>query len=186
MKWYHGPIFLIGSWIPAVLAFFAFAPWVHQIHVRLPTVARRSQEEVMRWASRVPPNTTISISVIRNTPWPTVQYAVLEDLSRLPFSYTRLTNLEHKPPEHDKYVADNKGSWSARVKEGVARRVYGSFYVNRAQAKDKSAVPGVWDKMWNQIPMQGEREAKRMAMLEQKKTQAKPPGPRVLPSRPKS
>ena len=139
----------------------------------------------MRWANNVPRKTVISISMIRLKPWPTVQHAAWEDLSRLPNSWTRLTNLELKPPDHDKYVAERKGSRWARLNEGMARRVLGRFYVNRVQAKDRSAVPGVWDKMWEQIPMEGTRKERRV-VLEQRRAEAKPPGPRILPPKPKS
>ena len=188
MKWYIPPLFLLGSWLPATLMFLAFAPHVHQIHVRLPLVARRSHEELMRWANNVPRKTVISISMIRLKPWPTVQNAAWEDLSRLPFSFTRLTNLELKPPDHDKYLAQKKGSWWARLIEGMARRVLGRFYVNRTQGKDRSAVPGVWDRMWEQIPMEGTGTRKERAVMveERRRAEAKAPGPRVLPARPKS
>lgn len=185
VQWYTPPLILIGCTIPAVLATFALAPWVHQIHVRIPTVARRSKDDLMRWANNIPRHTTLSFSVIRNTPWPTVQYASFEDLQRLPFSKTRLPNLEHVPPEHEKYVADNQRSWRARFLEGISRRVYGRFYVNTSQKTDKSAVPGVWDKMWNQIPMEGKRleRVERQKILEQKRSETKAPAPRILPGR---
>lgn len=187
VKWYMLPLILAGCTLPAVLATFTFAPWVHQIHVRIPTVARRSKEDLLRWANNVPRHTTLSFSVIRNRPWPIVQYASFEDLQRLPLSRTRLTNLEHIPPEHEMYVAENQRSWRARLLEGMARRIYGRFYVNIGQKTNKSAVPGVWDKMWKQIPMEGQK-VERQKMLEHKRAETKAPSPRILPGkeRPKS
>lgn len=186
MRWYHPPLMLVGSCIPALVTFFALAPWVHQIHVRLPTLARRSREDVMRWASNARGNTILSISVIRFAPWPTVQHARLDDLSRLPFSYTRLTNLEHRPPDHDNYLADKKGSWFARLNEGAARRVFGRFYVSRTQSKDKSAVPGAWDKIFAQIPMDGDKARSTRPAMEQKRAEARPPTQRIMPAKSKA
>lgn len=182
VKWYLPPLILLGSWVPAVAAFFALAPWVHHIHVHLPMVARKSEQDLMRWASNVPRNTIINISIMRLSPRPMVQYAAWEDLSRLPRGRMQLSNLEHKPVDHHKYLADNKGSLRARLFEWMTRRVLGRYYVDRVQTKDKSGVPGVWDKMWEQIPMKGQRE-QRMAETEQKKAGAKAPGPRMLPQR---
>ena len=68
--------------------------------------------------------------------------------------------------------------------EELAHRVYGRLFVNRDQKQDKSAAPGVWDIIWEQIPTAAEREAETM-VREQTKTGVKPPGPRIKPSRPK-
>lgn len=185
VKWYHPPLFLIGSWIPALLTLFVFAPQVHQIHVKIPPIARKSRDELMRWASNVPRNTEVYISVIRLKPWPTARRVFFEDLQRLPFSFKRLTNLEWKPAYHEKRIAEDSSPGRARFVEGALRRAISRYYVSRTRGKDKSAVPGVWDRMWEQIPMEGEK-AERQLLLEQKKAHARPPGPRILPPKPKT
>lgn len=184
VSWYTPPLILAMSFIPAVAATLAFAPWVHQIHVRIPTAARKSREEVIRWAGRVPHNTVLSISVLRHKPWPVVREVAWEDISRLPFAFTRLSNLEHRPAQNNEILAENQNSRGIRLVDGVMRRVYGRFFVNMNVSTDKSGVPGVWDEMWKQIPMQGEREKRKQA-VERKRATAKPPGPRVLPMRTK-
>lgn len=185
VPWWLPPAILFGSWMPALMTFFAWAPCVHQIHVRIPTLARKSREELMRWASNVPRNTTLSVSVIRLKPWPVVQYVTLEDFTRLRQSWKRLTNLEKSSAVSEKYLADNNSSLLARVVESVPRGIYGRFYVS-SQIVDNSAAPGVWDKIWQQIPMEGTRPPRKVGG-EQKMKESRPPTARIAPTaRPKS
>lgn len=185
VKWYIPPLFLIGSTVPMLAAFFVFAPWVHQIHISIPARARKSREDLLRWARNVPLDTRVSISVIRASFSPTVQRAAFGELARLPPSFTRLTNLEIR--RNDNYIHDlenHKTTQRSPIMEELAHRVYGRLFVNRDQKQDKSAAPGVWDIMWEQIPSAAEREME-MRMQEQRKIEAKPPGPKIKPSRPK-
>ena len=173
----------ICSPVPMVCALYAFGPLLHSIHVRLPTTARKSTEDLMKFARNVPPQTELKFSYIRFAPWPTTKNIPFDELWRLPLATTRLTNLEHRPNRNAKQVQDGLAS---AAQEGMVRKYLGRYRVNRTQRTDKSGAPGVWDEMWEQIPIQGDHAVAKLRARAWQKREAKPPAPRIIPKRPKS
>lgn len=89
---------------------------------------------------------------MRWIPWPVHRTVWFDELRRLPPSRARLANLEWVPNKHKREI-DGAG----RLLGGrLIKRVMGYLWVDRLQVKDLSSVPGVWERMWEQIPMKGE------------------------------
>lgn len=137
------------------------APFVSTIRVELPARAKRSQEALLQWASNIPPNTMLEVQSFRFMPWPTHKSIRISDLRRLPQTRWSLksANLERIP---------FMGVWDPDEITGgpVMRRLYARYWVDRAQITDKSQAPGVWDRIWEQLPMKGEERASRAAVKE--------------------
>jgi hypothetical protein len=150
------PAVAIGATVP-LLATGAFGGYVNHINIILPSVARRSKQSLMAFAARAPPETRLQIKSMWFMPWPYTKQVFLGDLRRLPYSQLRLTNLEHIP------VATMEAHKKAPIYSWVVRMLMGRYWVSRQQVKDRSRVPGVWDRMWEQIPMVGEEAPKRRA-----------------------
>lgn len=141
------PAFILASAVPMLAMIWASGPFVHSIKVQLPAHARRTREGVLRLANNVPPNTRLEISSMKLRPWPTKMEVVFADLRKHNPSWKGgLSNLEWIPLD----IQDHPyiGTWS----HSLLRRFRGVYYVLRDQKKDRSAAPGVWDKMWEQIP----------------------------------
>lgn len=156
-------------WAPAVLTFFAIpilatalatAPFVSNVRVILPTYARRSRETLTRFAANVPPDTKLVVQTMRFIPWPMHREIAFSSLRRVRAANKGSANLEINPPGEVKARQRAEGDrlWYA----WMVKRMYGRLYVNRSQVKDKSAAPGIWDTMWEQIPMVGDASPKRV------------------------
>ena len=118
----------------------------------------------MRFTSNVPPTTRIQLKSMMFAPWPNTKELVFEDLRRLPKSWTRLANLEHVPIWNQEKARESPG-WNIVVKSFMGR-----YFVNQSQVMDRSRAPGVWDRMWKQIPLDGETPVREI------KTDRKPAG----------
>ena len=124
------------------------------VNVHLPPLARRSHDSLMAFASKVPKGTLVDIRNMRFRPWPHNKQVYFEDLRRLPRHWARVSNLEYYPIDNRISEAKQPSRW-----EWPIRVVLGRYFINREQAKDRSLVPGVWDKIWAQIPVAGEENA---------------------------
>ena len=154
-----GPAVFCSAFVPLLLSGFAFGGYVHQINLILPPAARRSKQDLLRYARRIPHNSVLEIKCFWFRPWPVTKQVWFEDLRRLPFSQVRLSNLEHVPLGTRK-AHDNAGwlGW-------LVRSFMGRYWVSRSALRDRSRVPGVWDIIWEQIPLVGqEAKIKRPAM----------------------
>lgn len=156
------PGVIAGSAIPMVVLTLISAPFVSTIRVQIPPSAKRSQQALMQWASNIPPETRLELQSMRFLPWPKHRSIRISDLRRLP--QTRwsmgLANLER--------VSYHGEPWRAEDVTGgrLVRRLYARYYIDRAQITDKSQAPGLWDRIWEQIPVKGEQPAARMVMKE--------------------
>ncbi|KAH9843251.1 hypothetical protein Tdes44962_MAKER07572 [Teratosphaeria destructans] len=171
-------LYLLGSTIPVSAAMLS-GPCVSAIRLHLPRVMARDKADVMRWANNVPPNTRLTMTYMRFRPWPVKKQFVFRDLRRLVPNSRRLSNLEHIP-ERNRESMDKHflyGWW--------VRRFAGRYWVNmNFSSKDRCEVPGVWEKMWRQIPWAGEKGvAVDEAVVRQREeaNRARMPGPRVPP-----
>lgn len=139
----------VGSAVPLAVVTLMGAPFVSSIRLKLPPNARQSRDAVLRFASNTPPDTLVRVQCIRFAPWLQTRNAYFSDLRKLPFSRWRLANLEHVPPYNATQI-DESG-----LKGLFVRSYFGRFWVNMAQARDRSAVPGAWEAMYQQMPVIG-------------------------------
>ena len=146
------PLVPLYSAIPMVVMAFTSGPMVHSIKVWLPSWARRSRQDFQRFASNVPPDVKLQVSFMKFRPWPQTRELRFGDLRRLRPSWREgIANMEHVPES----VKPHQGSFWFRLVRGY----HGKYYVRRSLVRDKSAAPGVWDEMWQQIPEAGQKEA---------------------------
>lgn len=151
MWWVPGVV--VASAVPFVAMAMLSAPYVCAIRVLLPPSAKKSTAALMRFAENVPGETRISLQTMRWLPWPTHKEMFFCDLRRL--SGRKLSvNLEHVPLGHEKAREANN-----IVGGRLAMRMYGRYWVDMT-ARNKSQAPGVWEKMWDQIPIKGQEPVK--------------------------
>ena len=153
--WYTGPLIALGSAIPFLLTGVAWGGYVQHINILLPSAARRSKEDLLRFVSNMPPTAIVQIKSMWFRPWPVTQDIFFEDFRRLPQSKIRLANLEWAPQKNAEAADKNP------MKNWIAKRLMGTYFVNERQSKDRSRAPGIWKKIWEQIPMAGEAPVKR-------------------------
>jgi len=151
-KWWV-PVVLVGSAVPLVLTALLSAPYVSTIRVLVPPSAKKNPEALFRFAERVPEDTKIALQSMRWLPWPTHKEVFFSDLRRLPGRKLSV-NLEHIP-------LGNKAAENASKIVGgrLAMRMYGRYWVDMT-SRNKSQAPGVWEKMWEQIPIKGQEPLK--------------------------
>jgi hypothetical protein len=171
------PAVLIGSAVPLVLTALLSAPYVSTIRVLVPPSAKKSTEALFRFAERVPEDTRVSLQSMRWLPWPTHKEMFFSDLRRLPGRQLSV-NLEHIPLGNE--AAEN----ASKIFGGrLAMRMYGRYWVDMT-SRNKSQAPGVWEKMWEQIPIKGQEplkiaERKPLAMA----NRIAPPKPSTVAAR---
>ena len=110
----------------------------------------------MRFANDVPTDTRLQFQSYRILPWPRYREVWYGDLRRLPLKKWRLPNLEHRPYTQKVQAEEVRGG-------KIVRSIFGRYWVDMAQQKDGSQVPGVWKKMWEQIPIADTAEAVKVA-----------------------
>lgn len=128
----------------------ATGPYVHAIRVRLPPSVRMSREELIRFADNVPSNTELRLECMRALPWPTKRDVKFGLLRKYRPSFKKgLSNLEYvteNAPDAERY----KDTWW----HNVVKNFLGRFLVDNL-VQDRSAAPGLWLKIWKQIPELG-------------------------------
>ncbi|KAF7196493.1 hypothetical protein HII31_02221, partial [Pseudocercospora fuligena] len=146
------PVYIAAAAIPFIATALATGPMIHAIRVYLPGRARRSKDDLKRFASQTPAETLLELQYMRWLPWPQTRRMPFGRLRRLqPSLRGGIANLEQQNPHVSDEVKNTLVGW-------LAHRNWGRFYVNRAQRRDRSAVPGVWEGMWKQIPLKGSKE----------------------------
>ncbi|EME49612.1 hypothetical protein DOTSEDRAFT_68411 [Dothistroma septosporum NZE10] len=178
------PAFIVGSAVPMVAVVLASGPSVHAIKIQLPARARRTRESLLKLANNVPPHTRLRLECMKVLPWPTKTDVYFADLTRhAPGWREGLSNLQHTP------LVNKASPYEATLWHSFVRRLLGRYYVQRDQSKDRSSAPGVWEKMWEQIPednaLHAGRQRKAISRPSAARTELKPltpPGPRLKPS----
>ncbi|KAK5123422.1 hypothetical protein LTR85_002854 [Meristemomyces frigidus] len=146
------PAAIVGSAVPFLTA-VAFGPTITSIRAFLPNSARRSKESLLAFANNTPPNTRLRLQFIRWAPWLTTRDMLFSDFRRLPKSRLRLSNLENTATNEMQAEVLKKYGWLGRAIHKYPNR----YWVNVTDTKkDRSHVPGVWERMWKQIPMAGD------------------------------
>ncbi|KAK4545515.1 hypothetical protein LTR36_002865 [Oleoguttula mirabilis] len=180
------PAAILGSAIPFAAA-VAWGPQVTSIRAFLPANARRSKDALLAFANNTPPNTLLRLQFIRWAPWLVTRDMHFSDFRRLPKSVIRLSNLENvaarKVPEGHVEVLNKRYGWAVRA----MRRYFDRYWVNVVTTgRDRSRVPGAWERMWRQIPMIGDEvvatvvKEERRPVTMQNRAQL---GQQALPSR---
>ena len=52
--------------IPLLYVTYYAAPFVTFVHIKLPIFARRSREQLLKWAQNIPPNTEVEMTTIKS------------------------------------------------------------------------------------------------------------------------
>ncbi|EME88243.1 uncharacterized protein MYCFIDRAFT_205954 [Pseudocercospora fijiensis CIRAD86] len=160
------PVYIAAAAVPFFVTALTTGPMIHAIRVYLPSRARRSKDDLKRFASLTPADTLLELQYMRWLPWPQTRRVPFGRLRRLqPSLRGGIANLEQQNPLVTDKLKNSLLGW-------LAHRNWGRFYVNRAQRNDRSAVPGVWEGMWGQIPLKGSKEDILMAQAESKKVKA--------------
>lgn len=159
----------------------ATGPMIHSIRIYLPSRARRSRDELRRFADNTSPDTTFLLEYMKWKPWIVKKEVRFGDLRKLRPSWKEgIANLEHFP-DHARAMEEHQGKWWF----GMAQRYFGRYYVARDQVKDRSAAPGVFDKLWKQIPEKGSQGDPFAATRAQRRPTNMANRPVVPPRKPK-
>ncbi|KAM3415915.1 hypothetical protein BST61_g9410 [Cercospora zeina] len=153
------PAFIVASAVPALVTILATGPMVHAVRVHIPEHVKRSGKEALRrFSADTPGNTKVELSFMRFAPWPQTRAVAFGNLRRLRPSFKGgISNMELIPQLDEKAEAMRK---KYPLFDAFLQRWLTRFYVSRDQKKDRAAVPGVWDGMWQQIPFAGEDDGR--------------------------
>lgn len=74
------------------------APFVVYVHIKLPQFARRSREQLLRWAENIPPSTELDLTTIRTYGRPRVSRLTLAELKpvKARFGIENLARIQRK------------------------------------------------------------------------------------------
>lgn len=79
------------------------APFVNYVHLKLPTFARQSREQLMKWSRDIPPSTEVDMTTMRLFGLPRVTRMRLSDLNVVRGSTVGVANLVKTPRDPAKY-----------------------------------------------------------------------------------
>lgn len=125
---------IAGGAVPMVFVAYTTTPFVSYVHLRLPIFARRSREQLFRWARNIPSNTEIDLTTIRSFGRPRVSRM---QISELQTTSARLgvANLARRPRISE---TETLRPWW-RVKP------QGLFYVRNDTTRSRK--PSLWQKV---------------------------------------
>ncbi|OJJ44599.1 hypothetical protein ASPZODRAFT_134682 [Penicilliopsis zonata CBS 506.65] len=78
--WYMAPAIIVCGSIPMLFVGYTAVPFVNYIHLSLPMTARRSREQMLRYAKNLPPDAILHINTMRFTTYPRRADVKLADL----------------------------------------------------------------------------------------------------------
>ena len=125
--------------IPMVYVMYFTAPFVSYVHVRLPIYARRSREQLLRWAENMSPTTEIDMTTMRLYGRPQVSRMPLGELRTTKPSFGIANLIRAQRPSG----VEVKGSW-------WTNKPLTKFYVGNERGKSRE--PSVWQKALERIP----------------------------------
>ncbi len=132
-------IAVVGGAIPMVYVMYFTAPFVSYVHVRLPIYARRSREQLLRWAESMSSTTEIDMTTMRLYGRPRVSRMPLGDLRTTKPSYGIANLIRAQTPSQ---VEAKRPWWT--------NRPLTEFYVGNERGKSRE--PSVWQKALERIP----------------------------------
>ncbi|KAF1830946.1 hypothetical protein BDW02DRAFT_76004 [Decorospora gaudefroyi] len=143
---------ILGT-VPTLTLAYLTAPFVHQIFLKIPETARRSRQDLMRFARTLSTNPTATANTrlefvtLRIFPFRKNTTALLHELRALPPRKFRLANIELR-------LAQPEKSFFKRVLE-VLNEPRFKFHVKEGRRYTmKTGVPGVWEEVANRIKEQ--------------------------------
>ncbi|KAL2870258.1 uncharacterized protein BJX67DRAFT_279030 [Aspergillus lucknowensis] len=77
---YLGPAIVVGGALPMLFVSYTSAPFVNFVHLALPISVRRSREQALQYAKRLPPTATLYINTMKFTTIPRQTEVRLGDL----------------------------------------------------------------------------------------------------------
>ena len=130
-----------ASAVPLMYVMYYASPFVAYIHIKLPIFARRSREQLLKWAQSIPPNTELEMTTIKS-------YGSLRT-TRMPISGLRpvkarfgIENLARVPRSLERTSIGSKRPWWAPKEQTL-------FFVGNERRK--SVETAVWQKALEQI-----------------------------------
>ncbi|KAL5000064.1 hypothetical protein BDV10DRAFT_41863 [Aspergillus recurvatus] len=63
--WYLGPAIVVGGALPMLFVSYTSAPYVNFVHLALPISVRRSREQAVQYAKKLPPTATLYINTMK-------------------------------------------------------------------------------------------------------------------------
>lgn len=115
------------------------APFVSYVHIRLPMFARRSREQLLRWAESMSPTTEIDLTTMRSYGRPRVSRILLRDLRKTKASLG-IANLTRV--QSSSQAGSKRPRWMSKPPT--------HFYVGNERGKSREA--SVWRKAFERIP----------------------------------
>ena len=115
------------------------APFVSYVHIRLPLFARRSREQLLRWAESMSPTTEIDLTTMRFYGRPRVSRMPLQDLRKAKPSFGIANLIRVQKPPHAK---TGRPWWMGKPLTG--------FYVGNERGQSRE--PAVWQKVLEKLP----------------------------------
>lgn len=153
----HYVVVVCGA-VPMLFVAYTAAPFVNYVHLALPAFARRSREEILKYAQNLPPTCTLYINTMRFTTIPRRTEVCLSDLTP-GRSTLRPVNIINTNPERQSwwkgktitnfYVSEKSKSTKATSTfyPEVWKYVYGSIKKNVSSQNNIRKV-----KQWKLIP----------------------------------
>ncbi|KAF2727392.1 hypothetical protein EJ04DRAFT_517280 [Polyplosphaeria fusca] len=154
-KWQTIAVVIAGI-LPTITLSYLTAPFVSSIAIRVPTIARGSRDALLRWSSRVPPDTRLELVTLRTWPVRRTSAVFLHELRALDTQRWRYANIGR---EASNVSEDKKSIWRSFL--GIINEPRFKFYVKPGLAyTHRTGVGGVWENVakiiqeqtWNKDP----------------------------------
>lgn len=124
---------IAGGAVPMLFVAYTTMPFVSYVHLRLPIFARKSREQLFRWARNIPPSTEIDLTTIRSFGRPRVSRMKLSDL-RTTSARLGVANLARKVQNS---VSETQRPWWRGKPQDL-------FYVGNESAGSRE--PSLWQR----------------------------------------
>lgn len=123
--------------VPLLYVTYAAAPFVAFVHIKLPIFARRSREQLLKWAPNIPPNTEVDLTTIKSYGSLRISRMPISELhpTKARFGIENLVRVPHSPPT-------KKKPWWAPKERNL-------FFVGNDRRK--TVETAVWQKALGQI-----------------------------------
>lgn len=133
-SWVNRVVAIAGGAVPMVFVAYTTTPFVSYVHLRLPIFARKSREQLFRWARNIPPNTEIDLTTIRSFGRPRVSRMQISDLQATS-ARLGVANLARRPRISK---TETPRPWWRGKPQGL-------FYVGNDTARSRE--PSLWQKV---------------------------------------
>ncbi|KAK2766667.1 hypothetical protein FQN54_005979 [Arachnomyces sp. PD_36] len=136
--WYTAPAIVAFGAIPMLFVAYTASPFVNYVHLATPAFARRSREEILKYAKNLPPTSTLYINTMKFTTIPRRTEVRLSDLAPGQAAL-RPVNLINTNPE--------KQAWW----KGKAITKFYASGKSKSTKATSTFYPEVWDYVYGSI-----------------------------------